>query len=211
MIGYWQMKRARADHRRMCRMMRGLPIYRSRMSSAPPPPIKLSAGWLTQKRLHWLDRALMILLLALVALLLTVTIYDAVAETQATPMYVTVSAGSWLNGRAKPDAKSSIEARFQRGDTVDVYEVEGSWARVAGGEDGTVWCCIDYLSDTAPGTEPETCTVTANGRVRVRKTPDGELVRWLQSGDSVQVQCRVDGWAYIGDGYVAEEYLEAAQ
>ena len=135
-------------------------------------------------------------------------------EAQPTPMYVT-GVKSWLNGRAKPDTDSGVEARFTLGTEVDVYEVSGQWARVAGGETGYVWCSVDYLSSTPPDSDPETCVVYSNGRVRVRETPDGNLVCWLEDGDTVQVQCWFEGWAYIGDGYVLGKWpgggLEAVE
>lgn len=157
-----------------------------------------------------LDRILTVLLLLLAGALITLAFLDAAqAEDNPTQLYVTVADGSWLNGRLEPDAHSSVEARFQAGDTVDVYAVSGAWAKVAGGECGFVWCSLDYLSSTPPGDTPETCTVVADGRVRVRKTPEnGKTIRWLSTGDTVTVRCRVGGWAYIGDGYVDETYLE---
>ena len=141
----------------------------------------------------------------------------AVAEdVQPTQMYVVdVAEDSWLNGRTQPDKDSSIEARFLLGTEVDVYEVSGQWARVAGGECGYVWCSVDYLSSTPPDAEPQTYTVRSNGRVRVRETPEGDLVRWLEDGDTVQVQSWFDGWAYIGDGYMLGQWpggeLEAVE
>ena len=129
-------------------------------------------------------------------------------EAQPTPMYVT-GVKSWLNGRAKPDTDSGVEARFTLGTEVDVYEVSGQWARVAGGETGYVWCSVDYLSSSPPDSDPQTYIVSSNGRVRLRETPDGNLVCWLEDGDTVQVQCWFEGWAYIGDGYVEGKYLEA--
>ncbi|MEA4927549.1 MAG: hypothetical protein VB104_02605 [Candidatus Limiplasma sp.] len=135
-------------------------------------------------------------------------------EAQPTAMYV-VGVKSWLNGRAKPERDSDVEARFTIGTEVDVYEVSGQWAKVAGGETGYVWCSVDYLSSNPPDSDPQTYAVRSNGRVRVRDTPDGELVRWLEDGDTVQVQTWFDGWAYIGDGYVLGQWpgggLEAVE
>lgn len=115
----------------------------------------------------------------------------------------------------KLDAGSDVEARFQCGDEVIVYEVSSQWAKVAGGETGYVWCSVDYLSSNPPDSDPQTYAVHSNGRVRVRETPDGDLVRWLQDGDTVQVQSWFNGWAYIGDGYVLGQWpgggLEAVE
>ena len=160
--------------------------------------------------------ALTALILALVfALVLLGSLLNrAAAEEAPTRMYVT-GVKSWLNGRAEPRTDSDVEARFTLGTDVDVYEVSGQWARVAGGESGFVWCSMAYLTDSPQTAEPETFTVRSNGRVRVRETPDGDLVRWLEDGDTVQVTSRIDGWAYIGDGYVRESWpgggLEAVE
>ncbi len=198
--------------REIRRAFRDYPVWPVKARTAPPlPPLKLPENWLTQQRLMKLDRILTVLLLLLTAAMIILSLLSvAQAEDSPTRLYVTVADGSWLNGRLEPNAHSSVEARFQAGDTVDVYAVSGTWAKVAGGECGFVWCSIDYLSSTAPGNPPETCTVSADGRVRVRRTPEnGKTVRWLNDGDTVTVQCRVDGWAYVGDGYVDERYLNA--
>jgi uncharacterized protein YgiM (DUF1202 family) len=222
MPAFWYVNRDREENRKISRMLRNLPIryVRARDVAPPFPPLRVTpfcnspAAQETRasRAMRRWENALLIILAALI-LVLTIlcAIGGSLAEEQPTQMYVTVSGSSWLNGRSAPDTHSSVEARFAAGDTVDVYEVSGDWARVAGGECGTVWCDIRYLSATAPGGQPETCTVNADGRVRVRETLDGSTVRWLRNGDTVQVQCRIDGWAYIGDGYVLEKYLEADQ
>ncbi len=201
------------ERRRVSRMLNELSIRQVHVKDAPVlPPLKIPVDWQTQRRLPGLDRILTVLLLLLAGALITLAFLDAAqAEDSPTQLYVTVADGSWLNGRLKPDAHSRVEARFQAGDTVDVYAVSGSWAKVAGGECGFVWCSLDYLSSTPPGGTPEICTVVSDGRVRVRKTPDGKLVRWLSDGDTVTVRCRVNGWAYVGDGYVDEQYLEVKE
>ena len=127
-------------------------------------------------------------------------------EAQPTTMYV-VGVKSWLNGRAEPDMDSNVEARFTLGTDVAVYEVSGQWAKVAGGESGYVWCYMDYLTSEKPSDKTQKSpvyTVKSNGRVNVRDTPDmdGDHVRWLEDGDTVQVQSWYNGWAYIGDGYM---------
>jgi len=218
MATFWYLTRARKENREIHRMMRQLPIYYTRARDAAPPfpPLRLTPYCnspaaqetrFTRALRRWED-ALLIMLAVLVAVLtILCAIGGSLAEEQPVTMYVTVSADSWLNGRSAPDTHSSVEARFQAGDTVDVYEVNGNWAKVAGGESGTVWCTAAYLSDTAPDAQPETRTVQADGRVRVRETPDGSTVRWLKNGDTVKVQFTIGGWACIGDGYVLETYL----
>ena len=154
-------------------------------------------------------------IIAAILFALPLMLQPAIAEeAQPTTMYV-VNVTSWLNGREEPDKDSSVAARFTVGTDVDVYEVSGNWAKVKGGECGYVWCSVAYLSSTPPDAEPQGYTVRSNGRVRVRETPNGDLVRWLEAGDTVQVQSWFDGWAYIGDGYVIGKWpgggLEAVE
>ncbi len=185
------------------------PCKRVHAKNVPPLPMHMPESWLPKVKELRKDHVYgIIMIIAVLVMGICLLIGEANAEGQSTPMYVVVSQSSWLNGRYEPDAGSSVEARFQRGDQVDVYEVQNGWARVAGGECQYVWCSAEYLSSTPPGTKAETCTVVSDGRVRVRKTPGGELVRWVKSGSTVTVQYRIDGWAYIGDGYLMEKYLE---
>ena len=78
MLTLWYARRAREQNRRINRMMRDLPISQAHAKPSPPEPMKLPDGWLTQKRLWWLDRALAVLLLALSALLVTVAVFDTI-------------------------------------------------------------------------------------------------------------------------------------
>ena len=45
----------------------------------------------------------------------------------------------------------------------------------------------------------------------IRTSMGGDHVRWLEDGDTVQVQSWFDGWAYIGDGYIQKKYLEVSE
>ena len=133
--------------------------------------------------------------------------WAAEATADAT-MYVHVRDGTYLNGRHDATKDSAIEMRLHRGDAVEVVNLEGGWAEIVGGEAGTCWCCVDYLADYPPDQGAPLYAVVTNGRVRVRQSPDGETVRYLQDSDTVEVRFVVDGWAYIGDGYVMTDYLE---
>ncbi len=130
---------------------------------------------------------------------------DATAEEPRPIGRATVSVRHGdLNGRQSPDVHSQKVAWFQNGDVIDVYEIDGEWALTDGGEYGTCWVNIGFLTTEDAGTY----TVTANGRVRVRKTPDGDAVGWLRPGQQVDVLCVVGGWARTGKGWVMAEYME---
>ncbi len=131
------------------------------------------------------------------------------AEAAAdTTMYVHVRDGTYLNGRHDATKNSATEMRLYRGDAVEVVKLDGGWAEIIGGEAGTCWCCVDYLAEYPPDQDASLYTVVANGRVRVRQSPDGKTERYLQDGDIVEVRFVVDGWACLVDGgYVMAEYL----
>jgi hypothetical protein len=65
-----------------------------------------------------------------------------------------------LNGRQSPDVHSAKVAWYQNGDVIAIYEIDGAWALTDGGETGTCWVCIDYLTNDDAGAY----TVAGNGR-----------------------------------------------
>ena len=132
----------------------------------------------------------------------------ALAAADTTVMYVHVREGTMLNGRREPSVDSPIVMRMERGFAVDVLSVKNGWARIIGSESGTCWCSVDYLASYHPDGKPVYGTVVSNGRVRIRQSPDGETVGYVRNGDQVEVRFRIDGWAYIGSGYVMTEFLE---
>jgi len=144
-------------------------------------------------------------LAAIVLMLGIACVHDATADTT---MYVHVSDDSHLNGRRSPTRDSAIEMRLHAGDAVTVCGMDGGWAQIKGGEAGTCWCSVAYLADYPPGETAQLCTVSSDGRVRVRRSPNGETLRYVCDGDTVEVRFAVDGWAYLGDGYVMTEFLE---
>lgn len=109
-----------------------------------------------------------------------------------------------LNGRERPDIHSPKVARFPDGETISIYEIRGDWALTDGGETGTCWVHADYLTTEDAGSY----TVISNGRLRVRSTPDGDTVGWLQPGQSVDMLAIFGGWARTESGWVMAEYLE---
>jgi hypothetical protein len=134
-------------------------------------------------------------------------LHDAAAE-EGCVMYVHVRDGSFLNGRREPNLQSPILMTMERGFEAHVIGVKNGWAEIEGGEAGTAWCCVDYLADYRPGEDAPLYTVVSDGRVRVRQSPDGKTVDYVWDGDTVKVRFVIDGWAYIGRGYVMAEFLE---
>ena len=168
-----------------------------------------------QKKMAWkealelvLGAAIALVIAFAICVLMFAVIYMPHAEAETA--YVCVAEGSHLNARSHP-VNGKIEARLLPGWQVEVLTVDDGWAQLEGvGESGTAWVAARYLSEDAPGTETR-CMVSAGGRVRLRETPAGELVRWLQPGSMVTVTAHltVDGvrWARVGDGWVQDRYL----
>ena len=95
-------------------------------------------------------------------------------------IYVHVRDGTYLNGRRDPNLQSPILMTIGRGDDVEVTSVDNGWAEILGGEAGTCWCCVDYLADYPPDESAALYTVASNGRVRIRQSPDGKAVGYVQ-------------------------------
>lgn len=129
--------------------------------------------------------------------------FASIASIAEGDLYVTATK---LNGRAKPTRKSSVEARFERGDAVTpTGQIHGEWIEVYGGETGTVWCHMDYLSELA-----NLCVYqnTSGGRVKIRKTPNGKHVNWLKNNAVVKIINVIGDWGQIEDvGWVCMQYL----
>lgn len=127
--------------------------------------------------------------LILIAILVLIIAYDCYGEPL---LYVTATQ---LNGRAEPNKSSRVEAIFERGEAVEpTGQTHGDWIEVVGGETGTVWCSMDYLSETD---EAFHCVNTSGGRVRVRSCPDGKPCGWIAADQTVTISRVVNGWGYV--------------
>lgn len=124
----------------------------------------------------------------------------------AESMVVDVKNGERLNGRAEPKKGSEILCYFYRGDCVNVLEVKNGWAKLdEGGEASTSWVSLDFLRDDLD--EETQMRVTANGRVKVRKNPNGKVIDYVHNGDIVDIFCSFEGWGRTKRGWIDMEYL----
>lgn len=151
----------------------------------------------------YLKSAIFVLLFLLITALFLFLYHPlfGVAET----LYVRTN-GDCLNGRAAPDKHSPVEARFDNGEAVESVSTSGDWVEVVGGETGTVWCKAEYLSSFASG-----CVLYRNdsgGRVFIRSTPNGPKTGRVGANKTVSVQNVVNGWGYIGSGWVDLAYFD---
>jgi hypothetical protein len=125
------------------------------------------------------------------------------------PLYVTASQ---LNGRAHPSKKASVEALFDYGDRLTPtgkISKDRKWVEVEGGETGTVWVSVQYVSERFM---EFTATNVSNGKVRIHGLPDGgKLNGYLSRGKSVEIVQVVLGWGRCSKGWVDLAFLEEAE
>lgn len=114
--------------------------------------------------------------------------------------------GDDLNGRACPNKSSRIEARFSNGEALEAVSYHDGWVEVVGGETGTVWCSQEYLSSSQ---EARKYRNTSGGRVFVRGEIEGRKTGLeVRSDKVVTVQRQMNGWGYIGTGWVNLAFFE---
>ncbi|MEG0995652.1 MAG: hypothetical protein RSH26_01690 [Clostridia bacterium] len=160
-----------------------------------------------QARRHRILRAVAAALL--IAVLAPGAWITASAEDVIGTVYVKPDVSPFLNGRTEQGLGGELEARFSPGDALDVVEYGDDWLRVLGGECGTVWVRGDYVTSAAPGAAPEAYRVTG-GRLKLRDLPNGQFIRWLKDGSTVNIVGWSGDWAELEDGgYADGAFLEA--
>ena len=154
-----------------------------------------------------------IFVVALVLLFLAVELlFPTHAYAESPPsktMWVVVGEDSELNMRFKPTRDSSREGSLYHGQAVEVYEIRKGWATINYCGD-ILYCSADYLSSEPP-MEPASYYIVSSGRVRIRTSPNGKLVKWARPNEKLTVTGwqEVDDvrWAVTTKGYIMAEYL----
>lgn len=115
--------------------------------------------------------------------------------------------GDDLNGRSAPDKSARIEARFANGEALEAVSYRDGWVEVIGGETGTVWCSEKYLSSSQEAVKYRN---TSGGRVFIRDEIEGcKTGLEVRSDRVVTVQRQMNGWGYIGTGWVDLSFFDA--
>lgn len=119
-------------------------------------------------------------------------------EVELIEMYVTASR---LNGRAKPLKKSSIEALFDKGDSVEAigWSKNHHWIEVKGGEPGTVWVWWEYLTER---TDEFTVINDGSTKLKIRKEPYGTVTGYLKPGKELIIDQVIFGWGHSNKGWI---------
>lgn len=139
--------------------------------------------------------------LMLFTLIATLIANVAISET----LYVCTN-GDDLNGRAAPSKNADIEMRIPNGDIVEAVSYSGGWVEVLGGETGTVWCKAEYLSSDQEAAEYRNLS---GGRVFIRDGIEGAKTGLVvRANGIVAVTRQINGWGYIGKGWVNLKYFD---
>lgn len=116
-----------------------------------------------------------------------------------------------LNGRAAPRKKATVEARFDYGDKLELtgeWSNDHKWVEVIGGETGTVWVSIRYISERKHFTAKN----VDYKEVKVRDWPvNGKVHHKIKKGQTVEIEQVVLGWGKTKYGWVDLYYLEEVQ
>lgn len=129
----------------------------------------------------------------------------AMAEDGMPPVYVTARL---LNGRARPSKKASVEARYDRGDSIEQagrFSEDREWVEVIGGETGTCWVHIRYITERV---EPFTVVNENGGKIKIRSKPEtGRITGYMKRGRRVTIDRVVMGWGHCSRGWIDLSYV----
>lgn len=116
-----------------------------------------------------------------------------------------------LNGRSAPRKTASKEAFFDFGDTLyatGAWSDDHKWVEVEGGETGTVWVSIRYVTERIGSFKAKNANYD---KVKVRKWPEiGKVGHYIHRGETVTVTQVVLGWGKTRWGWVDLYYLEGS-
>ena len=146
--------------------------------------------------------------IALLILLIFVLTNKGLAETFVEEPSILTVQTRLLNGRSAPRKKATVEARFDIGDTLlatGEWSKDHQWIEVAGGETGTVWVYISYISER----KHYYAKNVDYRKVKVRKWPVvGKVTGYICRGQVVDITQTVLGWGKTDKGWVDLFYLE---
>lgn len=100
-----------------------------------------------------------------------------------------------------------MEARFDYGDILEptgVWSKDHKWIEVAGGETGTVWVSINYVSERTHFQMKN----EKHGKVKIRKWPvNGRVSGYVRKGQTITIEQVIFGWGKTKYGWVELAYL----
>ena len=151
--------------------------------------------------------AIEVVMVAAVVLMVLMMLHESgLAETaEEKPLYVVADV---LNGRAHPTKKAPVEAVFDYGDrltTTGKLSKDREWVEVLGGESGTVWVHVNYVSERF--TEFQVINAN-NGKIKIRsKLMGGKVKGYVNHGKAIWIDRVVLGWGHTSKGWVDLDYF----
>ena len=147
-------------------------------------------------------------------MLLGMVMICSAAGAQAATFTCIVADGQYVNVRNRASSTAATWGILHNGDTIDAKpgEIINGYFKTTF-EDRIAYVSVRFF-ELPVGRD---YMVTANGRVRVRKSPGGDASGFVQPGDMVHVHA----WRYASNGtkwarcksgkYISADYLEPAQ
>ena len=152
--------------------------------------------------------ALAIALLVIAVLLL---VLPAKSEEEV-ECWILCQPDSFVNARMNPKKKSIEIGRLECGDKIYTDgKVKNGFLHVYGlsFEVGEGWVHKGYVVYDEPYKPVfQDTTVNANGRVKARKTINGQKRCWLKDGQSIKVYYVSNEWCVTNKGFVKTEYID---
>lgn len=133
------------------------------------------------------------------------------AETRT--MYVLCSPESMLMARSTPSKSGEEVGWFIAGDEVEIESVKRGWAKIKDAsallDTSSAYVSADYLSEYPVEVHADgaRAKVDADGRVKLRRTPNGEQKGWARDGDGLTVYAVGGEWSVTDKGYIQTKYL----
>lgn len=130
-------------------------------------------------------------------------------ELEETPecatLYVTANR---LNGRSAPRKSGFVECIFDSGDALTAtghWSKDHKWVEVIGGESGTVWVDVRYVTETKR--DIYVMSLHPN-KIRIRSKPfDGKTKGYLGKNKKLRISQVVLGWGKCATGWIDLSYL----
>jgi len=113
-----------------------------------------------------------------------------------------------LNGRVRPSKKSMVELVFDHNDSLSPtgkWSADHKWVEIIGGENGTVWCSVEYLSE-----RDDVFTVYSlnPGKIRIRSQPGaGKVTGSVKKEQRIEITQVVMGYGRCKRGWVDLSYF----
>lgn len=136
----------------------------------------------------------------------------ALREASAATLTCIVTDGQYVNVRNRPNSSAATWGILHMGDTIEARpgEITNGYFKTTF-EGRVAYVSVRYFEVPVNGDY----IVAANGRVRVRKSPGGDAVGFVQPGETMRVQA----WRYASNGskwarcaggkYISADCLEA--